>query len=323
MNSPNISIIIPIYKAERYIVRCLDSIVAQTYSDWECILIDDGSPDASGKVCDIYAEKDKRFQVVHKANGGVSSARNYGLDKARGKWICFIDADDYISSNYCEAVTRSDCDIVITDRYIYNNKGQIKVSEVSVNHKSNDTTEYKRIVGEYLVDARFKAPWAKFIQKSVINSTRFELSQKIGEDTVFMYEVLSKAKSIEFIHGYSYFWLQGICADVLKYRISMDEALIFLGKILTNYEKIGVRSSKAEVLFLTYFFSIADKSNLSSIQKWFETPIVVSYEQRNGGLGSFPSQYRLWYSWPRYMYHRDYFKRMIAKLLEYCHKMKL
>ena len=91
---PVISIIIPIYNVERYLTQCLDSILQQDYLQWECILVDDGSKDRSGAICDEFLQRDKRFHVVHKTNGGVSSARNVGLVLAKGEWICFVDSDD-------------------------------------------------------------------------------------------------------------------------------------------------------------------------------------------------------------------------------------
>lgn len=99
IQSPKISIIIPVYKVEQYLPKCVDSILAQTYQDWELLLIDDGSPDNSGKICDEYAQKDKRIRVFHKENGGVSSARNLGLDYAEGKYIWFVDSDDWIEND--------------------------------------------------------------------------------------------------------------------------------------------------------------------------------------------------------------------------------
>ena len=95
-----VSVIIPIYNTQKYLVRCFDSIINQTQSDLEIILVDDGSTDDSGRICDAYAEKDKRFRVLHKANGGVSSARNSGIDMMSGNYCCFVDSDDYISENY-------------------------------------------------------------------------------------------------------------------------------------------------------------------------------------------------------------------------------
>ena len=97
---PKISVIVPVYKAEKYICRCVDSILAQTFTDFELLLIDDGSPDNSGAICDEYAASDSRVKVFHKENGGVSSARNVGLDNACGEWITFVDADDWIAETF-------------------------------------------------------------------------------------------------------------------------------------------------------------------------------------------------------------------------------
>ena len=93
--TPKISVIVPVYNVEKYLPRCIDSILSQTFTDFELLLIDDGSPDNCGKICDEYAAKDSRVRVFHKPNGGVSSARNLGLDNARGEWIAFIDSDDF------------------------------------------------------------------------------------------------------------------------------------------------------------------------------------------------------------------------------------
>lgn len=90
-----VSIIVPVYNAEKYLSRCVDSILSQTMKDFELLLIDDGSQDESGRICDEYSEKDARVRVFHKPNGGVSSARNLGIDHAKGKYIIFIDSDDY------------------------------------------------------------------------------------------------------------------------------------------------------------------------------------------------------------------------------------
>lgn len=101
---PKVSIIVPVYKVEKYLRECLDSILAQTFTDWECLLVDDGSPDESGEICDAYAAKDPRIRVFHKENGGVSSARNLGLDHARGEWVTFVDADDMIAPIFLSAL---------------------------------------------------------------------------------------------------------------------------------------------------------------------------------------------------------------------------
>ena len=95
-----ISVIVPVYNAEKYLHRCINSILAQTFVDIELLLIDDGSTDSSSVICDKYAKKDQRVRVFHKENGGVSSARNLGLDNAQGEWIAFVDGDDWVKETY-------------------------------------------------------------------------------------------------------------------------------------------------------------------------------------------------------------------------------
>ena len=103
---PKVSIIVPVYNVEQYLRQCLDSILVQTFTDWECILVDDGSTDCSKDICDEFANKDSRFRVVHKKNGGVSSARNKGIELSRGVYITFVDADDTIDKDVLSAVNK-------------------------------------------------------------------------------------------------------------------------------------------------------------------------------------------------------------------------
>lgn len=102
MSEQLISIIVPVYNSEKTIIRCVDSILQQTYRNFELLLINDGSKDSSGTICDEYAQKDSRIRVLHKANGGVSSARNLGLDNAKGEWITFCDSDDTVMPNWID-----------------------------------------------------------------------------------------------------------------------------------------------------------------------------------------------------------------------------
>ena len=110
---PQISVIVPVYNTEKYLHRCIDSILAQTFTDFELLLIDDGSTDNSGTICDEYATKDSRVRVFHKKNGGVSSARNLGVDNAKGEWVTFVDSDDCVPQNgsalLYEAISWTDC----------------------------------------------------------------------------------------------------------------------------------------------------------------------------------------------------------------------
>lgn len=115
-----ISVIVPVYKVEKYLPQCIDSILAQTYKDFELILIDDGSPDNCGKMCDEYAQRDARVRVIHQKNGGLSAARNAGIDMAKGEYIAFVDSDDYVSEEYLEklynCLVYNNADISICDK---------------------------------------------------------------------------------------------------------------------------------------------------------------------------------------------------------------
>ena len=106
MDGPKISVIIPIYRVEQYLCKCVESVLTQTYHDLEIILVDDGSPDGCGKICDEYAERDERVKVIHKPNGGVASARNAGLDAATGEWIGWVDSDDWTEPALFETLLR-------------------------------------------------------------------------------------------------------------------------------------------------------------------------------------------------------------------------
>ena len=188
MNSPKISIIVPVYKVEKYLRRCLDSIVAQTFTDWECILIDDGSPDNSGRICDEYAEKDKRFRVFHQENVGVSAARNKGLDEARGEWIGFVDSDDWIEKNMYE--------------YLYNDAIETKADVVVCGFRGQHKKRIKRMCGtEEAQILLFSTKgfggfsFLRLVAAEMIGNVRYDTSVKYLEDVKFFYELFKKCKA--------------------------------------------------------------------------------------------------------------------------------
>ena len=122
MNTPLVSVIVPVYKAEAYLHKCVDSLLAQTMTDFEVLLIDDGSPDRSGAICDEYAAKDSRIRVFHKENGGVASARQVGIENVRGEYTIHADPDDWVEPTMLEELyakaKEDDADMVICDYYI-------------------------------------------------------------------------------------------------------------------------------------------------------------------------------------------------------------
>ena len=130
MSNGLVSLIVPVYKAEKYIHQCIDSLLAQSYNNIEIVLVDDGSPDNCGAICDEYSSKDNRIKVIHQKNGGVSAARNTGIAHSRGEWIAFVDADDKVTNDYIEKLITKDSDWIIGGyRDTNNNYCQLKINK--------------------------------------------------------------------------------------------------------------------------------------------------------------------------------------------------
>lgn len=211
---PQISVIVPVYNAARYLHRCVDSILSQTFTDFELLLINDGSKDSSGTICDEYAAKDPRVRVFHKENGGVSSARNLGLDNARGEWISFVDADDWVSESYLKNLinnsneadlvfnyaTRHDNDVISIEKYP---NQCINVSNLHIPLRYNDLIWHT-------------SPWSKLFSKRLIEKSnlKFPLGMHIGEDAVFLFSYIFNCSYIRFI-----------CTCDYHYRLDESESL--------------------------------------------------------------------------------------------------
>lgn len=192
-----VSVIVPIYNSEKYLKRCVDSILSQTFSDFELLLVDDGSTDGSGSICDEYSVKDSRVRVFHKENGGVSSARNLGLDNARGEWITFVDSDDYLEESFlAELSVFEDVDFVISGgRFI--NKGRNYAPQSISKMKVEDDLPF---MDEQLMQIYLRTPWAKLYKHSIIlqNNLRFDSCLYIGEDTEFNLRYMQSVECVGF-----------------------------------------------------------------------------------------------------------------------------
>ena len=234
---PKISIIVPVYKAEKCLHSCIDSILAQTFKDFEVLLINDGSPDKSGIICDEYALRDSRIQVFHKENGGVSSARNLGLDNAKGDIICFIDSDDVIDSYFLENFGEIEYDITIQGIYVkYPNsiKEQYLPIENGIYYK-NDIINFVNVVNKannigYLVTRRFK--------RTIIESAnlRFNPKYKVREDEEFIWRYLCYCQTFNTINKGAYHYDMPNFA--LKYKfVDLDSDFECTKSIIENFSK--------------------------------------------------------------------------------------
>lgn len=181
-----ISIIIPVYNASRYLRECMDSVLAQTFGDFEVLLVDDGSTDGSGEACDGYARQDGRIRVFHKENGGVSSARNLGLDHARGEWICFADADDWLEPDCLETLmahASPKVDLVVADFAPFGNVFDTE----PLPDRYYAPEEWGTFCANYLRIMALTTPWNKLFRAEVIrnNSLRFDTKMHFNEDYLF------------------------------------------------------------------------------------------------------------------------------------------
>ena len=209
--NPLISIIVPIYKVERYLNACVDSIVNQTYANLVIILVDDGSPDKCPEICDEYARLDNRIKVIHQENGGLSAARNAGIDIASGEFLTFIDSDDFIAKNYVELLYKGivdfDADISIASFCTFTKEDELEIQ--SIEFPFVEITREERFRRYGALNAELSMPFIsacnKLYKKDFFASIRFPIG-KLYEDAFTTYKLLDKAKKIVFTPSKLYFY---------------------------------------------------------------------------------------------------------------------
>lgn len=253
-----ISVIVPIYKVQDYLKECIESIINQTYSDIEVILVDDGSPDRCPQMCDEWAKRDSRIRVVHKKNGGLSSARNAGLDVAKGEYISFVDSDDFICKDALENLynrIKDDKSIGIISGLIY------RYQDGSINNFKDQWLCSKEIVipsSEFLFETMSQKSsytvWNKLYRREVIGNTRFREGRN-NEDTLFMYDLgkniaILNVCMVEIPHYvYYYRYREDSICTTAKIPLAID--------ILGNYELMmedckNTNSRLYDVLYFSY-----------------------------------------------------------------------
>lgn len=201
--APLVSIIIPVFNVEKYLCRCIDSILSQESTDVEILLIDDGSTDKSNEICDRYSQKSNLIKVFHKKNGGVSSARNIGIKEAKGDYAWFVDSDDYIEKNSLATIITS-IKAIKADVYEFAfNRNNIKHSIVNGSLLINNNN---KIVQFYLDCPKFHL-WNKIIRMDLVKSTKFVDDISIGEDFLFLSIIFNNSNSYVYMNSsiYNYF----------------------------------------------------------------------------------------------------------------------
>ncbi len=257
---PKISVIVPIYKVETYLRRCIDSVLAQTYTDFEAILVDDGSPDNCGKICDEYATKDGRIVVIHKENRGLSSARNAGIDWAiansNSEWICFIDSDDWVSPYYLEYLHRATFD------------NNVKISACDVFETTEEDavinpTPYKANILTalefYKKDERWATvAWNKLYSKEIFESYRYPVG-RIHEDEFLTYRLLFGIQNIAWLDAKLYYYYRHDCSIMGTFSIKRLDVLDAIEQQCDFFANIDTEifKSRAYLLLEKYNDNIA------------------------------------------------------------------
>lgn len=217
---PEISIIVPVYKVEKYIYRCVDSILNQTFQDFELILVDDGSPDNCGAICDGYAAKDSRITVIHKGNGGVSSARNAGLNIAQGRYIMFCDSDDYVAEAWCATMYRTIVEhsdaFICHDVYRVNDALSPEIMQEEHQITTIESMSYHDLykcgVSAYTVNKIYDS---RILKR---HELRFDENVHFGEDAIFNAKYCALCQKCIYISPKLYFYVQ--CDDSAMHRYS-------------------------------------------------------------------------------------------------------
>lgn len=237
--TPLISIIVPIYNSEKTLERCVNSILNQTYRDFELLLLDDGSTDASGRICDEYAQEDPRVHVVHKENTGVSDTRNRGIAMARGEYLQFLDADDWITPYATElfvhAVTESRCDMVIADFYRVigervAQKGAIEETGLI------DRMVYASNMMQNPADFYYGVLWNKFYKRSVIDEYRLEMDSSVSwcEDFIFNLEYIRRIRTVYVLKVPVYYYMK-TKGSLVSQGMSMKKTIQMKRMVFTYY----------------------------------------------------------------------------------------
>lgn len=307
-----ITIIVPIYKVEGYLQRCINSILKQTYSNLEIILVDDGSPDNCGKICDEYAIQDERIKVIHKENGGLSDARNAGIDIANGDYITFVDSDDWIHTQYIEKLysllVKTNSDISIC------NFTKTNTENVQIDNCKEDVLEFTNLEAlEQFYDkfsVQIVVAWGKLYKKCLFKNIRFPIG-RIHEDEFTTYKLLYKANKIALTtNPLLYYWqredsIMGSGYNI-KHRLDAIDALAERAEFFYDAElkelssktyktvflmilDIAMRVKKINAVFNKHEFEKLRKNLRNSNQKisfkifyelYFVSPIIVKCSMR-------------------------------------------
>ena len=301
-----VSIVVPVYNSSKYLARCLDSILMQTFRDYEVIVVDDGSTDSSASICDAYAEKYKMIKVIHQNNAGVSAARNKGIDESRGKYLMFVDSDDYIDTNMLDVavskIEEYDADLFISgdiEEYVSNGKITNSVKRTITSSCLYSLKNFFDDFDKAYPIVCLGNPWGKLYKMENIkkNGIQFDESMSIDEDTNFVLSYMYYVQKIYFSEELLYHYYKDNRETLsVKFHADRYEILEYVyGKMmnLMYREKCSAESfSRFENMYFLYmvgsiikyyinFNKCSEKARINQIKKVVSNQVVHSIKMRN------------------------------------------
>lgn len=264
-----ISVIIPVYNAEKYLSICIESILRQTYSNWEAIIVDDGSTDNSKNICEKYSKQDDRIKIFSQTNKGVSATRNFGINKAIGNYIVFVDADDWLESNFLErmfeTIEREKADIVQCNFYYakenenirrkhivpsYSVRTTIEELQLDILFREYEEKKYHKSVGA------IRAVWGKLFRTSLIKNKKFNEKLDIFEDGIFILNTLQDVKKMILIDEYLYYYRITEDSSNIKYKPNFDQKAIAIIEQIQHSIMENNKSKEYEECFYIMIFEM-------------------------------------------------------------------
>ena len=221
MESPLVSVVVPVYKVEPYIERCIESIIHQTYSNLEILLVDDGSPDKSGFICDQFAKRDHRIKVFHKSNGGPSDARNYALDRLTGDYVAFVDSDDWIEPDMYEVLVKNamehNADVCVCGFYV----DYAEVEENAIVTKKTRILDSKEALRELVAGGVNDMMCNKLWRRRLFDHIRFPYGLLCEEDTAILWKLFLKVNTVLCVPGSYYHYMQTANSRIHTFTVGM------------------------------------------------------------------------------------------------------
>lgn len=250
-----ISVIIPVYKVEAYLTACVESVLAQTYQNIEIILVDDGSPDRCPQMCDEFAVRDSRIQVIHKENGGLSSARNAGIDVAKGKFLAFLDSDDLWTPLFLErlyrAIEETDTDLAVCLFRRFRNEPPVQLPKTAPTEILTQTEAFECFFS--LRNENIVVAWNKLYSADIFREIRYPVGQ-IHEDEAVIHEIIGRTKAIAWVDEVHYLYREAPNSiTTAKFNLKRLDAAHSMERRITWFESHGMpdMADRSQITYLS------------------------------------------------------------------------